>query len=404
MLRRTFLQATAAPPLAVSASKKVAAIVNTYYPLSHADVIVGRFLDGYAPNGVRVEPRCRIVSMYTAQIASGRRKDMSRDLASKHGFTIYPTVAEALTLGGDRLAVDAVLLIGEHGDYPVNEKKQKLYPRFERFQEIVEVYRASKRSVPTFSDKHLSWSWPSAKRMYDEARSLKIPFMAGSSVYVSGRTPELTLPLNAPLECAVGVGYPAGNNWNGEGLESYGFHALEAFQCMVERRAGGEKGIAAVETLMGDAVWKWRDSQRGRWSAPLLNAALQCAAKPIPAPAPQAAVFLLEYRDGFRAAVYMLEEAGNLFAAQWKGRAEPVATRFGYPEGKGRRLAHFDGLVHCIEELFLTGKSPRPIERTLLVTGALAALLDSKYHGRRMETPELAIAYRAPKSDYFQHT
>ncbi|MEZ5366375.1 MAG: hypothetical protein R2748_29565 [Bryobacterales bacterium] len=46
---------------------------------------------------------------------------------------------------------------------------------------------------------------------------------------------------------------------------------LESMQCMVERRAGGETGVASVELLEGDAVWRWRDGE-GKWSIPLLGA------------------------------------------------------------------------------------------------------------------------------------
>ena len=44
---------------------------------------------------------------------------------------IYPTIAEALTLGGGKLAVDGVVLVGEHGNYPKNEKGQTKYPRYD---------------------------------------------------------------------------------------------------------------------------------------------------------------------------------------------------------------------------------------------------------------------------------
>src|SRR5213593_3286629 len=119
--RREFVVGTFAGALhsAAQTKKTVAAIVTVYRYYSHADVIVGRILEGYSPNGKPVTPRTQIVLMYTDQIAE---KDMSRELAKKHGFKIYPTVREALTLGGESLAVDAVLLIGEHGQYPTNEK------------------------------------------------------------------------------------------------------------------------------------------------------------------------------------------------------------------------------------------------------------------------------------------
>src|SRR5262245_41791429 len=84
-----------------SATKKhVAAIVTEYRYYSHADVIVGRILESYFPNGVRKDSRTQIVSMYTDQVPAN---DMSRDLSAKHGFKIYPTIAEALTLGGNKL-------------------------------------------------------------------------------------------------------------------------------------------------------------------------------------------------------------------------------------------------------------------------------------------------------------
>ena len=380
--------------------KKVAAIVTEYRHYSHADVIVGRMLNGYTPNNVRVEPRTEIVSMYTDQVPAN---DLSRAAAAKYGFKIYPTVAEALTLGGDKLAVDAVLLIGEHGNYPVNEKGQKLYPRHEFFQQIVQVFRRSGHGVPVFSDKHLSYSWPKAKERYDTARALKFPLMAGSSMPVTLRLPELSLPLGTEIEHAMSVGYIPNE---ASGLESYGLHALEALQCMIERRRGAETGIAAVETLSGEAVWRWRDSTQGRWSAPLLEAALACFKSLKPGPLEQqvknGSLFRLEYREGFQAAVYMLGQHIDdvVFAAQIKGQARPVATLY---DTSVRELPHFDGLVDCIEQFFMTGKPLYPVERTLLTTGALAYLLEAKQQGRRIETPDLNVRYRAPHRDHHQH-
>ena len=69
---------------------------------------------------------------------------------------LSPTIADALTLGTGKLAVDAVLLIAEHGDYPLNAKLQKLYPRGRYFREVLDVLRGSGRAVPVFIDKHLS--------------------------------------------------------------------------------------------------------------------------------------------------------------------------------------------------------------------------------------------------------
>ncbi len=374
-----------------TAKKRVAAVVTEYRPRSHADVICSRIYEGYTPNGVRVQPRTQIVSMYTDQVAPN---DMSRAMAAKNGFPIYPTVAGALSL-----PFDAVLLIGEHGNYPLNELGQKMYPRYELFQQIIEVFRKTGRVVPLFSDKHLSWSWEHARQMYDEARELKIPFMAGSSIPVTVRVPELELPFGARIEHAVAIGY-------GD-LEAYGFHTLEAMQCMIERRAGGETGVAAVQMLSGDEVWNWSESHDGQWTKTLLEAALACNRDTKPGPARQSAknpaLFLVEYRDRLRAAIYMLDGyvASWLFAAKLKDRPQPVATHFGMLQA-ARDLPHFDGLVHCIEELFMTGKPVYPVERTLLTTGILSFLMDSRYRKRRLETPQLKVAYRAPKHAWFE--
>lgn len=372
---------------------RVAAIVTEFRHRSHADVICTRILDGYYPNGIRREPRTRIVSMYTDQVPPD---DMSRGFAHRNRYKIFPTIEEALTMGGDRLAVDAVLLIGEHGDYPTNDRGQKLYPRHRLLAEIVKVFRKTGRSVPVFNDKHLSYSWKKAKEMYDWSRELDFPFMAGSSIPVTVRTPELEIRQGASIPRAVQIGYGP--------LDAYGFHTLEAMQCMVERRAGGETGVASVELIEGDAVWRWRDGP-GRWSQPLLQAAL--ARNPhLPAGkmedlAKAPALFMVEYRDGLQAVAYML----NGYVYRWDFAAEVdseiVSTHFGeVPET--RDLPHFDGLTHCIEELFVTKKPVYPVERTLLTTGVLAFAFDSRAARKRVETPELSVRYRAPDDTYFQ--
>ena len=114
-------------------------------------------------------------------------------------------------------------------------------------------------------------------------------------------------------------------------------------------------------------------------------------------------VFLLEYADGLRTASYMLDGhvRNFLFAATLKDRPETVSTHFGPLDNRRPRM-HFDGLVHCIEEMFVTGKPLYPVERTLLTGGALSFLFESRRRKSRVETPELKIRYRAPEHAYFQ--
>ena len=47
-----------------------------------------------------------------------------------------------------------------------------------------------------------------------------------------------------------------------------------------------------------------------------------------------------------------------------------------------------------IQEMFLTGKPQYPVERTLLVSGALDALMESRHRGyARVKTPHLDVCY-----------
>ena len=391
--RRELLLGLAAAGFAAEPKKTVAAIVTEFRHRSHADVICTRIFDGYYPNGKVQEPRTQIVSMYADQIPLG---DMSRPLARRYGYDMYSTVAEALTRGSGELAVDAVLLIGEHGDYPTNSRGQKMYPRHRLFEQIVEVFQKSGRSVPVFSDKHLSYDWAKAKQMYDWSRELGFPFAAGSSIPVTVRTPELEIPHGAKIRHAVQTGYG--------GLDAYGFHTLEAMQTMLERRDGGETGVAAVELLEGDAVWQWRDGP-GSWSVPLLAEALARAPDVKPGRmeenCSEPAVFLVRYRDGLEAAAYMLNGHSSSWCFAGDVDGETLSTHFGQIP-QTRDLPHFDGLTHVIEELFVTGKPLYPVERTLLTTGILAFSFESRERKKAVETPELAIEYRAPRDTYFQ--
>ncbi len=395
MNRRQFLQsaalslASAGPALRALAAdekvKTVAAVVTEFRTNSHAQVIVGRWLEGFELDGASPGPKSKLVSLFTDQVPEN---DISRKLAEKHNIPIARTIREALCRGGDKLAVDGVLLVGEHGRYPTNEKGQHLYPRRRFFEETIQVFRDSGRVVPVFSDKHLSFSWENAKWMYDQAVALKVPFMAGSSISVAWRRPALELEAGSPIEEALVVAYG--------GLESYGFHALESLQCEMERRKGGETGVAAVTCVEDAAVWKAAEEKR--WSRPLLDAAVALSPnqKGKPEDSKNPAAFLIEYRDGRRGTVLMLNgfQRDWGFAARLAGQSEPVAMRYLMQHDKP--FGHFTLLVQGIEAMFQSGKPTWPVERTLLTTGILDAAMTSRFRQHeRLETPHLAIAYPA---------
>ena len=382
--------------------KRIAALVTTWFPGSHADLIASKFAAGFPTESGLLEPEVELTALYMDQT---HPSDVGLALARQHDVTVYPSIRAALTLTppsaghwptapdwqDGELAVDGVLIIAEHGDYPINNRGQRQYPRHHFFQQVCAVFSASGRSVPVFTDKHLSYNWDDALRMYRQARSFNVPMMAGSSLPVAARQPALEHELGAPIESALSIGYH--HSYPG-GLESYGFHALELLQSMVERRAGFETGVAAVQCLEGDAVWK--AAEDGLWPRCLADAAESYIESRSPGrmedncASPK--VFLIEYRDGFRAASLLLPGhlSGFGYAAMVDGEVQSAGLSMGADSQQS-----FSYLGLNIQRMFMTGKPQYPVERTLLVTGTLDALVLSHYRGHiRIETPQLAVSYQ----------
>ena len=397
----------------------IAAICTAYFPASHADVIISRWLEPFPTDDQwGWQPHTRIASLYVDQFppndlsalspdeqrARGFSKDddLARAKSAQYKIPLYPSIRQALTLGGEELAVDGVLLIGEHGDYPFNALGQHLYPRKQFFDEIVAVFRESGRTVPVFSDKHLSWNVDWAQEMVDTAHDMGFPLMAGSSLPYS-TTLQPPLPAGSQIEEGVGLFYV--------GSESYGFHSLEAMQAFVETRSGGETGISALTTYKGDDVWKAMEN--GAWSGDLFQAALETCTSARPGDIRQNCrvaepydgngsplAFCFEHVDGLRTTHVLL--AGHIedFAFAIRARddqangAQIHAARW-EAGGPDQFHGHFGTLDAKIQEMFLSGKASVPIARTLLTTKMIAAALQAlQSPSRRVETPQLSIAYR----------
>lgn len=368
-----------------SGKPRIAGIVTEYRSFSHADVLLGRMIKGYSLGLEAIWPRTHVVSMFVDQSPKG---DLSRPIAAKFGIEIMPTIEQALTLGTGKLAVDGVVIIGEHGDYPTNEIGQLMYPRRRFFEETAATFRKTDKAVPVFNDKHLGFAWNDAKWMYDTAREMQFPLMAGSSLPTTWRKPDLEIALGTPVKEAIAIGY--------SDIEAYGFHALETLQCMVERRAGGETGVHAVTCLRGADVWKAADA--GVWSWDVLAAALKPSHQESYDPRERSrnpTAFVIEYADGLKGTVLMLDGLAREFSfgARLANPDQVVGTEFWLQEPV---FGHFSYLAHNIEEMFLTGKEVSPPERTLLTTGILDAAMHSRYENRRIETPWLtSIRYQA---------
>jgi hypothetical protein len=421
--RREFLGTTAAGTLAASLAnaappaktprKRMAIVTTVWRYLSHAQHMGDRFLVGYPMNGRWHEPQLDVVSLYVDQTPKG---DLSRQRAKEFGFKVYPSIAEALRVGGKKLAVDAVLVIGEHGDYPRNEIGQKKYPRHRLFTQVADVFEKDGRSVPVFNDKHLSWKWDYAKEMVDRSRKLGFPFMAGSSLPVTWRMPAVDMPLGAEPEeiMCLAMG----------GVDSYDFHALEVMQCMAERRKGGETGVKWMQGLRGDAVWKAMAAgswHAGGWSPQLFEACL-CRSQTLASPkagfghrhpsntdirklVKDPIAYRFEYNDGLKGTMFLMNGLVRdfTFAAKLKGQTEPLSTLFYLPPTPN---VHYSAvLMSYVEKMFLTGKAQYPVERTLLTSGLLeSAIRSMAAKGAKLDTPHLAVRYQPVKASLFCRT
>ena len=398
---------------------KIAAITTVFHKYSHTQHIVDRFLEGYGWNGRHHRPAMDLVSLYVDQVdpdPESKNPDLSRDRAERFPqMAIYPTVADALTLGGSDLAVDGVLLVAEHGSYARNPKGQHLYPRYELFKQIASVYRTTGKTAPIFNDKHLSWNWDLCQEMYDISQELDFAFMAGSSLPVTWRTPSLEMPLGTEIEEAVTVCYG--------GVDSYDFHGLETLQCMVERRDGGESGVVWLETYRDDRFWEAH--HQGLWSHDLFTAALSrshtiAQSRPgfndvfpnideLKELCENPVAYVYRHADGLQSTMLLMSGLVQdfNFAARLRGQNKPLSTQMYLPMPPARSTlaSFFSPQVNNVEKMFHTGKPSYPVERTLLTTGLTAAAVDSlDQEGKRLKTPHLArVTYKPnPESTFWR--
>ena len=364
----------------MSQRPKIALLTTVLNKGAHAEHIADRFPEGYGWNGRHHRPQMDLVSMYVDQIDDS---DLSAEREARFPqLTRFPTIADALTLGGSELAVDGVLLIGEHGNYPNNEKGQTLWPRYEFFKQMAAVFRASSRGVPVFNDKHLSWNWEWAKEMYDISRKMDFPFMAGSSLPVTWRTPSVEMPLGAEVEEAmcVGGGWFDGGDFHAYAEERWSHELLRAGLCrshlLTPSRAGFNHILPTIDEMRQMVTEPW--------------------------------AFQYGHADGL---VCTLLKINGLvsdfnFVARLSDREEPLSTQMYLPVPPTQStIANcFSPLVNNIEAMFLSGKPSYPVERTLLTTGLTAAGVESVYRDQaRIDTPHLDISYQPnPDSTYWR--
>ncbi|MCC6538430.1 MAG: hypothetical protein IT162_12820 [Bryobacterales bacterium] len=390
---------TAASGSAQEKRPRIACIV-TYWaaPGSHADWIITKLIDGYWWKGAHTPSRVDVVSAYIHQLPES---GLGRKVCQAKNIQIFNSVKEALTLGGKELAVDGVVLVGEHGNYHDNLIGQRYYPRWWLYQQIVRVFEQSRRSVPVFNDKHLSNNWNEAKWMFDKSRELNFPLYGGSSIPFYYRKPELELAPGSPLKASV----VAGGSRDDGGL----FHAVDVLQAFVELRKNGESGVEAVQCIHGPEVWKWTD--RNPWAAKLLDdirARFDFKPGHFQQSVREANVCLVDYRDGTKAAVYTARDVGWTYAGDIEGQRDPfIVSMLGWPAPYSQYHAA-NAFEHWLVEMMLTRKEPYNAERLLLSTGIVSYNMESNWEngrysavGRRIETPYMNIPYRPTRGPQF---
>lgn len=397
----TATQPRPAPPESENTPEefRIAAIATTYVARSHADVILTRWLE---PRSGDVDwgwprPHSRIVSAYIDQIGEN---DMGREILGRHGVPLFDTVERALA-GDDGLRADAVLLIGEHGDYPNNELGQQLYPRKELFDRIVAAFRRAGRSVPVFCDKHLSWNFAWASDMMETAFQMDFLLFGGSSVPHARLSAPFRLArgLNGREKEIVAVFYDQD--------EAYGFHSIELVQRLIEDRAPIESGVRQVTAWRGEDVWRELDA--GTWSRDLMTAAIDAADgaaadPPSPDRGPDLrtncgggagpTAFQVVFKDGLRVThVNLAGHVTNWGVATFleDGTISATATVLG---GADSHYGHFATLCRVIEDTFRADRPQFPPSRLLLTTGQIAAAMQARAQpGQLRYTPELCIRY-----------
>lgn len=367
--------------------KKVAAVLASWFKYSHPDVLLGRLIKTYSVDGKGEVSRLKLVSVYRDK-PSAPDKELSDTCADEYQFKISNSVEEALTLGTGTLAVDAVFLCTEWADYPVSPTGATMYPHRRLFADVVKVFEASHRVVPVFIDKHIADNWAECNWIYETAKKMMIPLMAGSSVPVSWRRPAVDVKRGARLKEIVGISYHT--------LDGYAFHGMEMVQCLAERRKGGETGIKSVQCLSDQAVW---DAAGKLYDPALLLAALARLSTPVPdmdqvkIRVQHPVLFVMDYYDGLRVNLFTLNGVVGEWAAAWRYQDGLLESTLFWLDDSPRMM-HFANLMHGIEQMYLTGKPSWPAERTLLTSGALDALLISRKDGGiPVKTPYLRIKY-----------
>lgn len=248
---------------------------------------------------------------------------------------------------------------------------------------VLEVFEHDGRAVPVFHPGPLADTFAKSTSIVEASRRLKFPLLAGSSLPFTWRLPAIDIPYGAELDSALAV---CPN-------KSTLFDAVEALQCMVERRRGGETGVQSVESLDADSAFP-KDlaaAALSRSDTPLgltvTDGRTQDLLKSGLITTPPA--YRIHYRDGLQATILLLDGVVQdfTFAARQNGSGQIWSTQF--LRTPDPAATHAACLAHHAARMFETRTPPCPVERTQLAAGILE------------KASNLNVSYRAPRDSPF---
>lgn len=377
--------------------RKIAFLLDEFTTPSPAQQLLDRFLIGYPRDGALHRVGASEVAAYLAVTAEARFGSRTDDF----DLVLEKTVEGAVD------GADGVVIVSRRPGALANEAFLR-----------IALERAPEGSA-CFVHGVLANREDSARAFAARAASRRIALLAGTPTSVTWRLPPVDLPSGTPVSEALIVvqvnplAAQATPPSPPATLGGAALHGLEGLLPVIERRRGGETGVRSVRFVEEDEFW--RAGRKGLWSWPLLSAAISRSDTPqgdavldgrtqdlvelglVPKLARHPRGWLLEHRDGLRSAILILDgvvadfnfavrtQNGDILSAQLLRAPAPAEQ-------------HFSRLAAVIEDFFLSGSSPWPIERNLLIAGLLETFTrPSTRSGARVETPELNLAY-APTS------
>ena len=360
---------------------------------------VDRLLLGYSWHGGCAAPTltwCRFTSTSFPPAISleGGRNDSARQF-SRRSATRSPS-------GGSKLAVDGVLIIGEHGKYPRNEKGQMLYPRYEFFKQVVKVFEVERPQCAGFQRQTSLDGLEEVRRNGRRLEAARIPLPGG--FVAAGHAP------------VSGSGCPVGDAAHRKRLRGLRRHpirtifmdwrrhnacpsaakaarsGLRVSMPCVAKRSG--KRSRNVRRLSGCCWRRCREAThfRSRRDTSAIVLSIEWARKLLAT----SLAYFIDHRDGFKTTLFLLPIRDFNYAGLNGETGEIISCQMNLPmpTQSATTANFFNPLIRHIERMVVENRAPYPVERTLLTSGMTLAAVESLFRGEiPVQTAEMEVRY-----------